>query len=182
MKTIYLIWKDPACNGISPDWQKITGKEFLALMRSPKGKGRHFIRLQSHDHEIGDAQIVMETTKTAYSDWKREKNHADYLQKHSVDWRVISYHAMGSATEDCTGEEMLPDENSNFEVGVIKSHGLKTALASLTDEERHLVEHLYLMDKPGTVRSYEESTGIPKSTVSRRHKTVLEKLKKFFES
>ncbi|MGI5899803.1 MAG: hypothetical protein ACOX8S_07785 [Christensenellales bacterium] len=43
MKTTYLIWKDPACGGISPELQEITDKEFYALVNTDAGKNRHFI-------------------------------------------------------------------------------------------------------------------------------------------
>jgi hypothetical protein len=80
MKTTYLIWKDPSCNGIDPDWQEITGKEFLALVRSAESKNRHFIKLQSTEDDGADGAIVIEATKIDYMDWKREKNHAHYVQ------------------------------------------------------------------------------------------------------
>ena len=35
MKTTYLIWKDPSCAGINPEWQELTGQEFYALVKSP---------------------------------------------------------------------------------------------------------------------------------------------------
>jgi len=181
MKTTYLIWKSSPNEGVAPDWQEITGKEFLALVRSPQGKGRHFIKLPSTDPDGKDGAVVMETTRANYLDWKREKNRADYLRTCGKDTTVVSYHAMESDDGEYFGEELLPDYDSDAENKYIKVYRLEMALAVLTDEERQLVEHLYLSDKQGTIRSYEALTGIPKSTVNRRQKAVLEKLKKFFQ-
>jgi len=186
MKTIYLVWKDPACNGVSPDWMQLTGKEFLELVRSAKGKNRHFIKLHNPDYEANDCQIVIEATKAAYADWKKEKNHADYLKKHNTGWRVISYHAMVKPdkagkviSDDCFMEGILVDADSSFEDDLVNACALELALAELSVDERHLIEHLYMMDKPGTVRSYEQATGVSKSTASRRQNSALEKLRMF---
>ena len=187
MKTIYLVWKNPACNGVNPEWKQLSGKEFFTLVRSLEGKNRYFVKLPNPDHETKDFQIVIEATKAAYQDWKKEKNHVDYLQKHSAGWQVISYHAIanpngaGAVDDECPLEEMLIDADSAFENDLISSHLLEVALSVLTADERHLIEHLYLVDEPHTLRSYETLTGVSKSTASRRQKAAFEKLKKFFE-
>jgi hypothetical protein len=182
MKTIYLIWKNPLCKGIRPEWREITGKEFLSLVRSPEGKKRYFIRLLNTDDSSNDSVIVMETTKIQYLDWKREKNHADYLRNYAKGITLTFYHEMESDEDECYGEELIPDSGCDIEAEYIKAHELEMALAYLTADERHLIEHFYLSDKRGTICAYEALTGIPKSTVNRRKKAVLEKLKKFFES
>jgi len=179
MKKTYLVWKDPACSGVSPEWQEITGGEFYTLVSSPEGKNRRFITLPDVDDD-SDGVIVMEATEEKYRDWKREKNHSDYLQKCGKETKIVSYHAMESEDGECYGEEFLKDDDCDVEAQCINTYGFKTAIASLTEPELRLVEHLYLSDNPGTVRSYAELTGIPKSTVSRWNIAVLEKLKKFF--
>ena len=182
MKTTYLVWKDPSCNGINPDWQEMNGEEFYALVRSQEAKNRHFIKLPSADKGGGDGELVMEVTKNGYLDWKREKNHADYLRNWEKTIKVVSYNSFESENGEFYGEELLPDGDNGVESIYIKTHGLEMALASLTDEERQLIEYFYLSEKQGTVRGYEKLTGISKSTINRRQKAVLEKLKKFFES
>jgi DNA-directed RNA polymerase specialized sigma subunit len=175
MRTTYLVWKTPPQNGEAPDWQQIKGKDFLALVRSPESEGRYFIKLPSTNGDFSDTAIVMETTEAEYLKWKREKNHADYLKNCGKHITVISYHIFES------DEEQLPNPANDFEPQFLNAMALDAALASLTDEEYRLVEFLYLSDKPGTVREYEQLTGMPKSTVSRRHKAVIEKIKVFFE-
>jgi len=180
MKTTYLIWKDPSCGGVNPDWKKISGKEFLALVRSPEGKGRFFIKLPSTENDGSDGTVVMEATEATYQNWKREKNRTDYLRLLGKAITVVSYHAMKSDDDECFGEELITNPDNTEEAERLIIFALETALASLTDAEYRLIEFLYLSDKPGTVRAYEEMTGIPKTTVSRRQKAALEKLKKYF--
>jgi DNA-directed RNA polymerase specialized sigma subunit len=181
MKTTYLIWRTPPSSSATPDWQEISGKEFLALVRSPKSKNRHFIKLQNMDGGDADMAIVMETTKADYLKWKCEKNHADYLRKCQKAITVVSYHSFESDDGECFGEELLPTLNSDVEAQYVNTLLFEAAMASLTDEEQRLIEFLYLSDRRRSVRDYEQTTGIPKSTASRRHKAALEKLKSILE-
>jgi DNA-directed RNA polymerase sigma subunit (sigma70/sigma32) len=183
MKTTYLVWKDPNCNGINPDWQELNGREFFAFIKMPENKGRHFIKLFSVSEDGSDGDIVMEATETAYDDWKQEKNRSDYLRRCNEGYTVLSYHAM--ETEDgCYGEELLPDETVNVEDDcffMMDKKVLKTALARLTPDEYRLIAYLYLSDGKGTVRGYSELTGIPVMTIQDRKTRILKKLKKVFE-
>jgi hypothetical protein len=80
------------------------------------------------------------------------------------------------------GEDVLCDESSNLEAECFSQfdrEAVRSALAALTDDERQMVEYLYLSKEPGTVRGYEKLTGISKSAVSRRQIATLAKLKKF---
>ena len=182
MKT-YLVWKDPSCNGINPDWQEITGQEFLALVRSPESKGRHFVKLFSENADGSDGCFVMESTKAEYLKWKKEKRHREYLRDSNPGYTQISYHAI--ETEDgCYGEELLRDEDCDVEAECLRMfeiEAVRAAIASLNDDERQLVEYFYLSKNQGTERGYAELAGIPKSTVNRRKAAVLSKLKKFLE-
>jgi len=188
MRTTYLIWKDPACNGQAPDWQEITGNEFLALVRSPEGKNRHFIKLASTNDDSGDETIVMESTKSEYVKWRKEKDHADYIRKYQQKsgYQVVSYHAIESANdaEGCTGEETLEDGEVNLEADFMKSveQGLlKEALAQLSEDEYRLLEYFYMSATKGTVRKYSEITDLPIMTVQNRKKAILKKIKNFLE-
>ena len=101
MKTTFLIWKTPPIGGAAPDWQKITGKQFNALVNSPEGIGRYFIKLPSIDPGGRDGAVVMEATEADYMNWKHETNRADYLRRRGKGITVISYHAMESDDSDC---------------------------------------------------------------------------------
>jgi len=94
-KTKYLIWKNPACDGINPKWRKITGEEFYALVRLPESKGRYFIKLHSILDDGSDGAIVIEATKADYVQWRKDKDHSCYIRKQSQasGIKAVSYHA-----------------------------------------------------------------------------------------
>ena len=181
MQTTYLIWKNPPIKGASPDWQEITGKEFLALVRSPEGKNRHFIKLPSADPDGNDGAVVMETTKAGYLDWKREKNHSDYLRSLCKGRTVISYHAMVSNKGVFFGEEMLRDEDSGVEAeyfALFDRAEVRKALSLLSEDEQRMIEFLCMSERQGTEREYSALTGIPQKTINDRKKRALAKLVK----
>ena len=103
MKTKYLIWKKPSCDGINPQWQDITGEEFYSLVSSPEAKGRYFVKLQSINEDGSDGIIVMEATKEEYVTWRKEKDHSDYIQEHCGGYAQVSYHALESEDGGCYG-------------------------------------------------------------------------------
>jgi RNA polymerase sigma factor (sigma-70 family) len=178
MKTTYLVWKDPACNGVNPEWLEITGQEFYIL---PK-QGRYFIKLASTEPDGSDGAIVMESTKAVYVAWRKEKRHSEYLRDSNPGYTQISYHAIESE-DGCYGEEFLPDAACDIEADFLKRQEpelLREALSRLCDDERRMIEYLYLADKPGTVRGYSDMTGIPQKTVNDRKTRAIDKLKKYF--
>ena len=183
MKTTYLVWKNPSCNGVDPEWKELTGQEFYAFVNSSENKRRRFIKLEEANDST-DGAIVIEATEVAYIEWKHEKNHTDYLRNVAKGASITSYHAFEN-DDGIYGEELLPDTNCDLEAEFIRLYEtelLQEALSQLNDDERQMVEYLYLSDNSGTVRGYEEMTGISKSTVNRRQQAVLVKLKKFFEN
>ena len=60
MKTTYLVRKDPFCNGVNPEWQELTGQEFLAFIRLDENKKRRFIKLYSTSDDGSDGDIMIE--------------------------------------------------------------------------------------------------------------------------
>ncbi|MGI5899804.1 MAG: hypothetical protein ACOX8S_07790 [Christensenellales bacterium] len=126
---------------------------------------------------------MMESTVEAYRDWKKDKRHREYLRDINPGYTEISYHAL-EGDDGIFGEELLRDEDRGPEAVFFSSAQqelLRMALAQLNDNERQLVKYLYLSEKPGTDRGFEERTGISKSAANRWRQSVLAKLKKFFE-
>lgn len=181
MKTTYLVWKDPTCHGANPDWQEISGKEFLALVRSPDGKGRWFIKMDSTERNGADGAVVMEATKSEYVRWRKEKDHSDWVREGQAKrgYKVVSYNAI--ETEDgCFGEELLADEDSDVETDChrqFERERVKAALAALSDEEREMIGFLLISGK-GSERDFARLTGIPQKTINDRKNRAIAKLKK----
>jgi hypothetical protein len=185
MKTIYFIWKDPSCNGINPEWEKITGQRFYFLVRSPEGNGRFFIKLNSTDKNGDDRRIVIEATKNEYVKWRKEKDHSDYIQEQQKNsgFQFVSYQYLDS--EDALpNEASLRDTGINVEADYIESveqTALKEALTQLSKDEYHMIGYFFLAGNKGTVRGYADITGIPYKTVHNRKIALLKKIKKLIE-
>jgi len=184
MKTTYLIWKNQNCDGVNPDWQEISGQEFLALVRSESGTNRRFVKLDATNGDGSDSAIVMEATEIEYQEWKREKNHRDYLNSYAKGTTTILYNDWDNEEEDVYGEELLAD-SYNLEEEFFKSHdlaSLKTALSLLSDEERQTVECLYLSEKPMAERDYAKFLGISNGAAHYKKVAVLGKLKSLIKN
>jgi len=184
MKTTYWIWKDASCNGINPDWQELNGREFYAFARSPEAQGRYFVRLKSTEPDGSDGEIVMEANKANYDDWLREKNHANYLRREGIGIEIISYHGL-EGDDGVYGEELLEDTNQNTEDDFVESEDLRLlpqALATLNDEDRQIIDYLYLSDESNSLQGYADKMGISKQLAYSRKKRALMELSKFYIS
>lgn len=180
MKTTYLVWEDPTCDGINPNWQELTGQEFLAFVRSAKAAGRYFVKLENAQ----DGTVtVIEATRASYLAWRKEENHRKYLEGLEKDMSTFSYHSVDSDAGGC-GEEMLADMSADVLsecVMTMTRETLKAALASLTADEYRLIAYLYLSDRRGTERGYAALCGVTQKAINKRKCRILTKLKTFFE-
>jgi DNA-directed RNA polymerase specialized sigma subunit len=185
MKTTYLVWKDPACGGINPEWQEISGKAFYALVSTDEGRKRRFVRLFSTEPDGSDGEIVMEATAEEYRRWRKEKDHGDWVREgqDAVGYKVVSYHAMETG-DGCFGEELLRDENGDVETECFKrldAEDVRAALDLLSEEEQRMAAYFFLAAEPGSERDYAKLTGIPRKTINDRKNRLIAKLKKFLK-
>ncbi len=186
VKTTYLVWVNPPRDGVNPDWKEITGKEFFALTRSPEAAVRYFIKLESTDEDGDDGRIVMESTKAEYREWRKEKDHSDYIRKNGDEkgYQTFSYHDYTTSDGDFYGEEILWDYACDVEkecLNVFAQEAVWAAVARLNEKDQRMIRYLYLSDKPGTERGYSALTGIPYMTVHDRKTRILKRLKNFLK-
>ena len=128
-----------------------------------------------------DGNVVMESTKCVYDDWKRQKDRKDYIHKVNKGFVTLSYHSSEDKYTSLS-EEYIPDQESNFEdscMDKFRLEAVREALERLNEDEKRMIEYLYLSDKPGTERGYSALTGISPMTVHDRKIRILKKLKKF---
>lgn len=92
MTTKYLAWKDANCNGNNIEWLELTGREFYALIKSPAGKGRYFIRLYD-DIGFECNEIYIEATLSGYRNWRVDENAHNYLKRINKDYETFSLDA-----------------------------------------------------------------------------------------
>ena len=127
----YYIKKNPATSGPDVEWIAINGKEFYQLITSPVGRGRYFIDMDD---------FIIEASETEYVEWRREKNHSDYLRKQEKEIQMLSLHT-DMRSRDGGSEEDVRDLGTDTEAQAIASiarKALNTALNSL-DPESYLI-------------------------------------------
>ena len=124
--------------------------------------------------------MLMEVSEDAYKGFYKEKRRQKYLNERSNDNGDFSYDML--TTDDFNGEDILVDTVANT-AGQAKMNvlvdKLELALATLSEDERHLIEALYYQKL--TEREWSARTGIPQKTINDRKKRLLTKLRKFFE-
>lgn len=166
----YYIKKDTTISGADIEWIAINGKEFYQLITSPAGKGRYFIDMDD---------FMIETNEEDYLDWRKEKNHSDYLHSHDPENPPLSFYS-DLITEDGNGEEVVCDELESTEEQVLHSlelEELKRALKMLEQSEYMLVYKLFLSPKCKTQIELTQELCLTQAGISRQKKRILEKLK-----
>ena len=124
----YYIKKNPAVSGPDIEWVALNGKEFYQLITSPAGKGRYFIDMD---------EFMIESTEAEYKDWRKERDHSDYLHEQESQVQLLPFY---------DGEESgpggyIPDLSANTEEQAMASivrKALSEALSSL-DKESYMI-------------------------------------------
>ena len=86
--------------------------------------------------------------------------------------------------ERCSGEELIEDTAIDIEstaIHRIELEKLYQAVQSLSEEEQELVARLY-SKKPATIIDLSKEWNVHYSTISRKHKAVLRKLKRILKN
>lgn len=189
MKKQYFAWKDGKQNlNGKQEWQELTSKEFLELCYSnskrPKEEKRYFARVPGVEDE--DAYFVLECTYEEFlrSDAerklrKRKRDETEQLKADGLWYDLISfdYEVDDGDGNTVTLHDMVADENSVFETGLVELIDLQSALKVLTSKEREFVNTFYLAGSPKTEREYANEMGISKTALHMKKKKILRKLK-----
>ncbi len=181
----YFVWKDANCNGINPEWLEIGGKEFYELVNKPENAKRKFIPWYDEDGEIKDT-FLYEATEEAYRDWDKQRKHEARLKKHYydermlfVDWDEVVYY---DDVDPITRADMIPDPDAH--VGPTDDElfvsDLYKALETLNEEERKLVDLLFLNNDGRSEVKIARELGIPQQTLNYRKNVILKKLRAWF--
>jgi DNA-directed RNA polymerase specialized sigma24 family protein len=183
---ICFIWADPSCNGINPEWQQLTGREYFAIKDSLKCAGRDIAELKSTERDGSDGIIFIEATKAIYDEVRKETNHSDYLRREEEKsgFKNIPYETLGTADTDYNGGKDIADD-MNVDEEYIKqemSEQLFKAFMQLSEEERKLIYFLFFTGDTNSDRKYSDITGIPRRTVAHRKAKAFAKMKKFLEN
>ena len=165
----YFRKKDPNCRIEEIEWIEMTGKEFLAFVKTPCNAGRFFIDMDD---------VVLECTETEHQAYRSEVNHHNYLIEQEEGWETASLYCLEPDT-GCNGEEVIADETQDVEVAAIFSadkKDLAVALLRLDSESYSLVYALYLASERKTERQLAAEYGVSQIAIHKRKKKILKNL------
>jgi len=177
MSTVYLIKDMTHIDG----WKSITRTKFLEVIRD-KVTPHYFMKLPGQ--LAGDTTIVIECNQEQYGKWKQQRDHTAYLSSFSSKHLTMSYNAPltnNSDGDDLVGEDVLADENSRDEevaIQFILLEQLDSVLSTLSTTETDLLNALYFEET--SAAEYARRKGISQQAISKAHRRLLDKLRKFF--
>jgi len=190
MRKVFYVKKDPTMPESNDSWIEMNSFEFEQFIHTPEGHERryNFGRLDACSED--DAIIYIECGAETAKKWKTESNRREYVQnlRKSCGVTICSYSSMASEDspfETYSGEQYLEDTNYNLEEIVMRNLDIERmhlALSQLADEERKLIESLFLSDNTLTVEQYAANVGRDKSVISRKKDRILRKLKKIMDN
>ncbi|MDE6455047.1 MAG: hypothetical protein K2L38_03890 [Dysosmobacter sp.] len=162
----YYIKKDPAVSGPDVEWIAINGKEFYQLITSPAGKGRYFIDMD---------EFMIESTEAEYKDWRKEKDHTDYLHEQESQVQLLPLY---------DGEEggpggLIPDLSASTEeqaMACIVRKSLNEALSSLDEESYMIIDALILGHNRRSERDLAAEFGLSQKAINKRKQKILKNL------
>lgn len=163
----YYIKKNPAVTGPNVEWIAINGKEFYQLITSPAGKDRYFIDMD---------EFVIESTEAEYRDWRKEKDHTDYLHQQESQVQLLPLY---SGKEGDPGE-LIPDSSASTEeqaMAFIARAALNNALSSLDEESYMIIDALFLRHDRRSERDLAAEFGLSQKAINKRKQKILKKLK-----
>lgn len=179
-KTIYLVKKNPESKKENTEWLQMSGKEFYRFIHSEEGKGRYFIHLTDDVGYEAD-EIYIEAGYEEFCSWKQEDNRHRYLADCAKDTMIIS-----SDVPVTGGEELLidtiQDESISIDEMIVKKDMLKKlreAMASLSSDEKALIQALYFSGRAVTEAEAGKSLGMSQQVFHYRKKKIFSKLAKF---
>lgn len=168
----YYAWKNADCNGNNPVWVEMTGIEFYEFKRKPENKLRRFIELSGYG---ADDVIVIETTKEEHRAWNREqmeksRNQECLREKYTV---VPFDNIINELIADKTDLEQEFIEKSEY-------NRLYKVLQSLSDEEKVIIQALFLDDEPISENELARKLKTSQQKINYRKKKIFEKIKNSF--
>ncbi len=155
----------------------LSGEQLYLYLNSPEGKCKRFYI----DYETG---VGVEIPDELVFSFREEDRHRQYLSdmKKKYDYKLISLSEPATNT-GISGEEVIPDMSTSVPEEAERSillQELRKAIHKLTAEELRIINYLYLSDNCCTQEQLAQLLGISQQAVSKRCKTILNKLKKHF--
>lgn len=99
------VWVDANCNGENIEWVELDVKGFLDFISNPQNKGRRIIKLCDPYFNEADT-IYIEVTEEQYIEWKKEYDHALYVNRENRNFKTVSM-------------QELQEDNSDFDIAYV---------------------------------------------------------------
>lgn len=182
--------EDKSGNYFSADGKRrfirLKGKAAYDYLKSPNGRGRRFYKLSAEEETEDD--IFVEIPASKISRVRKDERRTQYVadcKKESGRYEISLYALEANEHgERCTGEELIEDVAIDVEstaIHNIELEKLYQAVQSLSEDEQELLARLY-SKKPATIIDLSKEWNVHYSTISRRHKAILRKLKNFLKN
>ena len=185
MKRIYLVKKDPSKPCGKDNWIIMDRDEFLAFIRSDSGKlrAKDFGKLNAYSSE--DYMIIAECGEEEAAKWRSQKDKEDYMGikegRMKQEGRVLSLdHDYGHALLDEVIQDPAESVADTVLVRVMRDD-LNVAVLALSEEEKQLIQMMFLSEDPMTEEQYSAYTGLKRGTVHYWKVRTLRKLRELIE-
>ena len=163
---------------------RLSGKAAYEYLSIHKGKRFYKLTPEEENEDCVFVEIPKSKVGVTRKAERRKQYVADTKKESGIS--EISLYAIqdGENGERSTGEELIEDSSISVENDVIhriELEKLYQAVQSLSEEEQELVARLY-SKKPATIIDLSKEWNVHYSTISRKHKAVLKKLKNFLKN
>lgn len=159
----------------------IEGAELYSYLQSEERKGKYFYFFKDEDGDVVGFECTQEQFRELENERQRNIYRIENCKKKSFE--IISGNQMINDTEtEVELFETIADETADIEEIYDRQEMIEKiieVLDSLSEEERHLIDALYLSKETQSERQYSKETGIPQKTINYRKKKILEKIKSF---
>ena len=139
-------------------------------------------KLMDKNEKIKVAGLFHRATKEQHSRMKSADNHTYYLRVQKKKSGIVVHSLEALKEREFSGVDVIADQNTDVAETVIKNillYALEKAKEELDPNERLLIELLYNEDK--TEEEAGKVFGITQQAVSKRHKKIIQKLKKIMK-
>lgn len=187
MKKIYLVKKDPLMPTSEDNWIYMNQHEFIAFMNTPAGKSRkdNFGQLDGVDED--DVIYIVESEPKLATQMRKEKKRHDYLHQIEIDENICLVSLDNPTYESSEDELSLQEKYFIADDDVVRDtikhldcETLRFAISTLDEEERMILQSLYLDEKPVSARKLSLILNVPVMTLHKRKNRILKKIRNYF--
>ena len=113
MANMFLVWKNPDCNGVNPEWIQMTGKQFHEFITRPENQKRKFIKeyVDPYNRRLGFYRF--EVTPEVFRKWDANRKRDLRAQRNDM-LNLPRLSAVDkdelSSQEDCFFEDYVEDD------------------------------------------------------------------------